>query len=315
MLEFLERSWGLEIRGFGRPFHITKINQTSILVCDMDYHSIIELDLNKLSWRLNNGNGLWLSPDQSTEILLNFDEDLQIPKFCGPHSTLLDQDGNILIVCYYNRSLWTLAPCGSATKVLSSDILHGPASIARIDENTLAIADYGSSSIIWCDNELKPNGRMGYSNGRFSFCHPLNAKCSAVESAFSLDRVHMLAGYDDGSFLIADTWNNRLLFCENSISELLRRKPGLGDYEELLLTEHRNFAVPVSVDINREKEALVASWQNNAVILVDEKFKRFDLECAVDLKKPYHAVFAEGGIIVADSHHSRVLFLRNPSFR
>ena len=57
MLEFLERSWGLEIKGFGRPFHITKINQTSILVCDMDYHSIIELDLNKLSWRLNNGNG------------------------------------------------------------------------------------------------------------------------------------------------------------------------------------------------------------------------------------------------------------------
>ena len=25
--------------------------------------------------------------------------------------------------------------------------------------------------------------------------------------SFSLDRVHMLAGYDDGSFLIADTWN------------------------------------------------------------------------------------------------------------
>ena len=60
-----------------------------------------------------------------------------------------------------------------------------------------------------------------------------------------------------------------------------------------------------------EKEPWL-SWQNNAVILVDEKFKRFELECAVDLRKPYHAVFTDGGIMVADSHQ-RQLFLRNPN--
>ena len=31
MLDILERNWGLEIVGFGRPFHITKKNKSEIL--------------------------------------------------------------------------------------------------------------------------------------------------------------------------------------------------------------------------------------------------------------------------------------------
>ena len=314
MLDILERNWGLEIVGFGRPFHITKKNKSEIFVCDMDHDAIIEVDLGNQKWRFNNGVNGWSPKKKIKESTFVTPETLSRKKLWGPHSSSIDEHGNVFVICYYGRTLWKLDASGYASKTLADDVLFGPASMSRMDRNIWAIADYGSNSILWCDDKFKPMGRLGYVDGKFSYVHKLNVQFDASGSKGALDRVHMISAYEDGRFLVADSWNNRLLLSNVSLADSIYNSSLSNADQQSSLVEYEGFDVPVSVDINPQGEVLVASWNDSQITFLDNKFRRFSLDCPVDLKRPYHAIFDNESVFVVDSHNSRVLFVERPNF-
>ena len=54
-------------------------------------------------------------------------------KLLGPHSSSIDEHGNVFVICYYGRTLWKLDASGYASKTLADDVLFGPASMSRMD--------------------------------------------------------------------------------------------------------------------------------------------------------------------------------------
>jgi hypothetical protein len=68
---------------------------------------------------------------------------------------------------------------------------------------------------------------------------------------------------------------------------------------------------PVALDLDAFGRALVTCWGSNQVLLLDADGKRLPLRGVPSLDKPYDARFTDRGIVVADTHHGRVLVVDN----
>ena len=108
-------------------------------------------------------------------------------------------------------------------------------------------------------------GRLGYVDGKFSYVHKLNVQFDASGSKGALDRVHMISAYEDGRFLVADSWNNRLLLSNVSLADSIYNSSLSNADQQSSLVEYEGFDVPVSVDINPQGEVLVASWNDSQI--------------------------------------------------
>jgi hypothetical protein len=156
--------------------------------------------------------------------------------------------------------------------------LKGPAT-TRIDgAGHLLVTEYALNQVLRLDASGACLARIGQDAG--------------------LDRPHMAVAAADGSILVADTWNHRLL-----------RFDAQGKLQAVLATPPLN--CPVAIDLDARGRMLVTCWGSEQILLLDANGDPLPPVALPPLSKPYDARFTDQGIVVADTHHGRLLVVDN----
>lgn len=194
----------------------------------------------------------------------------------GPHSVDFAADGAAIVTCYYTPGIYLL---GGDQPLELERALTGPASAFFADGERFLVAEYSQNAVLAFDR----GGRLvGECAGRF-------------------DRPHMARALADGTILVADTWNNRL-----------QRFEGDGTLIDEAVAAA---ACPVAIDACGQRGWLVTAWGDNVVVRFDSDGRPAGRLAAPDLLKPYDARWLAGDrVVVADSHHGRVLIINGPQF-
>lgn len=221
--------------------------------------------------------------DMDRHRIFRFDEEFMLDavfgegaRWNGPHSIDFDADGRGFVTCYYTPGIYVI---GEERPLQLERTLTGPASALFDGSGRLLVAEYSQNAVLRFDSGGHLACELG---GRF-------------------DRPHMARALDDGSVLVADTWNNKLQRFANDGS---------------LLDDHvAAVSCPVAVDIDRKRGWLVTAWGANVIVRFDSRGRPAGRLETPALDKPYDARWLDDGrVAVADSHHARVLILNAPRF-
>jgi hypothetical protein len=300
------------LSGFGRPFGLKVLDTEGVLVTDMDLHAVFEIDAAWSRVRAM-GDGPHWSGWQDIERGHVPPAASRAPAyFNGPHSVDVARDGSLCVTTYYDPALHVVDPEGrqSATvrSLSSGATLKGPATGVYADDGDLLVTEYALNCV-------------------FVLAGDLTLKCvlrpphSGAPQAMRLDRPHMAVRASDGTYVIADTWHHRLLQVDAQGQPLAwigsdsagaagtgwRRPVETGVPSPLMGGLH----APVAIDLDRETgEMLVTDWGNNRLQLFSRHGAVLTSVEHLGLEKPYDAKFFREGLLVADSHHGRVIATR-----
>jgi hypothetical protein len=266
-------AWGIELSGFGRPFGIATDGDGRLLVTDMDRHLVLRFDPELRTVQWHDGVHGWSDPAPiSLEGRLAASR-VEPRGWAGPHCVEVDpHSGMTYVTAYYNPLIYALDARGKVTRTIGEGILAGPATALLDRRGRLLVAEYKKSAVLFFD----VGGRL---------------LGEAEPSGF--DRPHMARPLPDGGFVVADTWNDRLL----------RFGP-----EDGLIDASEPVSRPVAVDTGEEC-LLVTAWGAHRLERFSATGRRLGIVESPALDRPYDARFIGPDIVVADSHHGRVLVL------
>ena len=221
--------------------------------------------------------------DMDRHCIERFDRELQYERtltapgtWNGPHAVDFDNAGRLFVTCYSTPGIYVME--GAASTKLDTSVT-GPASALFDRSGHLLVAEYSQDAVL----ALHPTGELAF---RF---------------AGDFDRPHMARALDDGGVIVADTWNNRL-----------QRFTGDG---ALVDRNVAKVSCPVAVDPHVSLGWLVTAWGDNAVMRFDATGAPAGRLETPPLEKPYDARWLDDGrVVIADSHHRRVLVLHSPRF-
>lgn len=299
------------LSGFGRPFGLKVLGSGGMLVTDMDLHAVFEIDA---AW--SRVRAMDDGPDWSDWQNI---EQGHIPRaaarppgyFNGPHSVDVARDGWLCVTTYYDPALHVVDPearrSATVRSLSSGAILKGPATGVYADDGDLLVTEYALNCVFVLAGDLTLKRVLPTPN-------------NGAPQAMRLDRPHMAVRSSDGTYVIADTWKHRLLQVGaegQPLGWIGADLAGVGTGWHSPVEVGAPSALkgglhaPVAIDLDRETgEMLVTDWGNNRLQL----FSRHGAVLAsidnLGLEKPYDAKFFREGLLVADSHHGRVIATR-----
>lgn len=302
----------IAITGFGRPMGVALGPDGWLHVCDMSLHAVFAISPELDRFRFLNGTDGWSAERRIGHGRRAPAGDAAPALFNGPHSIDYAPDRGFCVTCYYEPALHFFAADGglrSTLRQLSPGLpLEGPATSIYERDGLLLVTEYRLGLVAMLDAGGRLAGLIGDRGG---------------SGGLKLERPHMARRLPDGTILVADTWNHRLVVVGGQGEQLgwwgLERggtgRPGWhatltpavpGEIEGAL-------NAPVSIDIRSDGGAvLVADWGNHRLqqIALDGGA---DAE-AIDLglKSPYDARYLGRSLLVADSHNHRVLIADRP---
>ena len=308
--------WGLEITGFGRPMGLGVDGGGRLLVTDMDCHAVFRIDAELRQSQCHDGScagwGEYIPLAQGHSAT----RPSRSPSaWNGPHAVVEDSLGRLLVTCYYAPSVFALSPDGAGQVLIGADWLKGPAT-ARIDaQGRILVAEYAMNLLMVFDPSGVYLGRLGFQAG----AGPLKFDAGrgavpATTAAGGFDRLHMAIGAPDGGLVVADTWNHRLqrFSADGDFSGCLVDGRGWqATVQDTGVAADRGLSCPVAVDGNDAGQWLVTAWGCNQVLLLNLQGQLVPMKLPFDLDKPYDARFFRNGLVVADSHHGRILIVDN----
>jgi len=194
----------------------------------------------------------------------------------GPHSVDFDSAGRLFVTCYYTPGIYVVE--GEQPVKLDTGVT-GPASALFDRSGRLLVSEYSQNTVL----ALEVSGELAFTfSGKF-------------------DRPHMARALDDGTVVVADTWNNRL-----------QRFTGDG---VLVQSDVAKVSCPVAIDPHPRRGWLVTAWGDNAVVRFDSGGAPAGRLETPPLDKPYDARWLDDDrVVIADSHHARVLIVNSPRF-
>jgi sugar lactone lactonase YvrE len=189
----------------------------------------------------------------------------------GPHSVDFDAAGRLFVTCYYTPGIYVVE---GHRRIKLDAAVSGPASAMFDTSGRLLVSEYSQNAVM----AVHADGRL------------------ALTLSGSFDRPHMARALDDGSVIVADTWNNRL-----------QRFTDQG----ALISDHvATVSCPVAIDPHPRRGWLVTAWGDNAVVRFDASGHYLGTLDTPPLEKPYDARwYGDDKVVVADTHHARVLIL------
>ena len=276
-----EHDWGLELTGFGRPFGLGVDSTGRLLVTDMDQHLLVRFDaaLEQVEWHDGGSHG-WSDPAAVRPDRIDAARPCSPSGWNGPHSVDFGTDDALYVTCYYDAAIHVLSPGGAPAAVLGRDLLHGPASALFDPAGRLMVAEYAQNAVLVLDTA---GGVVGQLAGAF-------------------DRPHMARALADASIVVADTWNDRVRWFNT-------------EGQPISGTRDATVARPVAIDPLPDGGLLVTAWGDDAVLVLDRDGSLRGRVAAPPLKRPYDARCAGTRVVIADSHHARVLMLNGLDVR
>lgn len=300
------------LSGFGRPFGLKVLDTGGMLVTDMDLHAVLEIDAMWNRVRAMDDGPQW-SDWQDIE-RGHVPRAVSRPHgyFNGPHSVDVATDGSLCVTTYYDPALHVVDPEArrsvTVRSLSSGATLKGPATAIYAEDGDLLVTEYALNCVfvLACDLTLK---------------EVLPAPHNGTPHGMRLERPHMAVRASDGTYVIADTWHHRLLQIDAQGQPLtwigadLAGAVGTGWRSPVEAgapsTLKGGLHAPVAVDLDRETgEMLVTDWGNNRLQLFSRHGAVLASIETLGLDKPYDAKFFREGLLVADSHHGRVIATR-----
>ena len=297
------------VTGFGRPFGLMTESGSGIYVVDMDLHGIFQITEDFTYYRAMFDENGWSDFQALTVGMLPAADRRRPGRFNGPHSIDRASDGIYCVTCYYDPSLHFFLKDGIAERVQRTvspgEYLAGPATAVFDAKGDLLVAEYAKNLIyvLGQDGELLVSyDGLGKSNEHF----------------IHINRPHMARRFSNGNILVADTWNHRLLLL-NADGEPLNYwgysesddRTAWKDPETRSVASNKPAGLhgPVSIDICPQTEkVLVSDWGNHRIRLISPEGPLLECLFPESLNHPYDARFWRNGIVVADSHNSRLVF-------
>ncbi len=308
--------WGVEVTGFGRPMGLGVDAQGCLLVTDMDCHVLVRFDAELSRFQCHDGLDQTWGPLKDVQPGLGTERPSRQPGgWNGPHAVTIDHQGRLLVTCYYQPMVAAVSPDGSATVLIGDDILKGPAT-GRVDaQGRILVAEYALNLLMVFDPNGRYLGRLGFAPGQGPLkFDPGRDAVPACSAAGGFDRLHMAIGLPDGGFVIADTWNHRLQRFSadgDCIGCVVDGRGWQTAMEPSSVAVDCGISCPVAVDLNADGQLLVTAWGSNQVLLVGTDGVALPLQALPGLDKPYDARFFGDGLVIADSHHGRLLIVDN----
>lgn len=309
-------AWGLEITGLGRPMGLGVDREGRLLMTDMDCHLLVRFDSLFQQVQYHDGWADGWDPWMPLVQGRSTRRPSRAPVgWNGPHAVVEDSLGRLLVTCYYTPLVAALTPDGAKQALIGGDLLKGPAT-ARIDaQGRILVAEYALNLLMVFDLKGTYLGRLGFDPGTGPLKFDLDRDAvAATRAAGGFDRLHMAMGTPDGGLLVADTWNHRL-----------QRFSAQGDFESGLVdgsgwqmvietdpvAVDRGISCPVAIDMNGAGQLLVTVWGRDQILLLDAAGRALPIQLPFELAKPYDARFYREGLVIADSHHGRILIVDN----
>jgi len=297
-----------KVTGFGRPFGLKVMQDGTTYVTDMDLHALFRIASDLYTYQVLTGPDGWSAP---TPFIPGQQQQVkpQRPEcFNGPHSLDVSPSGQMCVTTYYTPALHFLTPDGGLERTvqhLSPNItLTGPATSIYTNDGALLISEYAQNTILtW---------------------HPQDGLIDTIGTAknkiVSLDRPHMAKQLSCGALVIVDTWNHRLVRIapDGTLAGwwgASTDRDNVGGWRhEMVVSVASNASgglqAPVAVDEDPSTgDLLVTDWGNNRLLWLHPDGQVTASLTSFDLKKPYDARFFRKGLVIADSHHGRVLFV------
>lgn len=318
---FCQRTdWGLELTGFGRPFGLGFDTQGRLLVSDMDCHVLVRWDLGQQSYECHRGvSQLWGPVQQAFEGCSSVRPRQQPLGWNGPHSAACDASGALIVTCYYSPAVVRVPSDGAATLLIGPGILRGPASTTIDSQGRLLVAEYAKNLVMVFDASGGYLGRIGRGAGGEPLrLDPSDSAAPACALAGGFDRPHMVIAASDGCLLVADTWNNRIQKFSASGDYLCLQDDLTGSkaapqrkFWKNVCAVQSAISCPVALDQDVDGRVLVTAWGSSQLFLLESDGCGAKLPVPPTLCKPYDARFYRNGVVVADTHHGRVLIIDN----
>lgn len=305
------------LTGFGRPFGLAADGEGRLYVADMDLHAVARLapDLATVQWH-SGGSAGWSVPRLVMRGCSARAARRAPGTFNGPHSVTIAADGAACVVTYYKPGLHWLgadgAPRGLAMSI-NGEPLAGPAT-ARLDRaGRLWVTEYAHHCVAVLDAAGEYIGSLG---GETVMSFGRRMANAAGQAAGAFDRPHMASELADGTIVVADTWNHRLQRFDRAGRWLGWLGGGTDGWQEKVRslapdTAPGAFHAPVAVGPVADGRFVVTDWGNNRLQWFDADGRLQAVDDTCELDRPYDAQLLAGSLVIADSHHGRVLIAGN----
>ncbi len=290
------------VSGFGRPMGLAAGVDGSLYVADMDLHAIARLmpDLGRCMW-LGLAAGGWREGAPMKSGTLARAAAREPAMLNGPHSVAVLPDGACWIVTYYRPSL-ALYDAGGVCRACHTSVadlgpLQGPCT-ARFDRRgRLLLTEYRMNVVAVIGADAVPFVTIGGAD--------------PVRPGTLLDRPHMTMELGDGTLVVADTWNHRLQRFDARGRRLAVLASPIGWRERSDVNADEAFMTPVAVAESGDGRLLATDWRGSRLMWFDEGGGLLRVRDDLGLDRPYDAQILHDRLVVADSHHGRIIILRD----
>lgn len=291
---------GWELTGFGRPFGLGQDREQRLLVTDMDSHRLYRFDpkLEGVQW--TDGRG-W----SERRSLADVPPPITGARFNGPHAVSVKPtgpDGSCYVTTYYGPGVWRIDEAGEAEPLpfgatgLSCE-LEGPATACWDHTGRLWVAEYRQSRVL-----------------AFSGGGELVAELHGGHRG-TFDRPHMCRAMQDGRLAVADTWHHRILLFDagGALLGWLGGRPRASGWKPTVGGAPRPsvragaFHAPVAIGCRADGAFVVVDWGNDRLQIFEKEGRLRCVLSELGLRRPYDAQFLSEQLVIADSHHGRVL--------
>lgn len=290
------------VSGFGRPMGLAAGVDGSLYVADMDLHAIARLtpDLGRCTWLGLAADGWREGAPMKTDTLQRAAA-REPAMFNGPHSLAVQPDGACWIVTYYRPSLGLFDEGGACrvchTSIAGLGTLQGPAT-ARFDRRgNLLLTEYRMNVVAVIGADAVPVMTIGGAD--------------PVRPGTLLDRPHMSIELDDGALVVADTWHHRLQRFDAQGRRLAVLESREGWHDDGGIEADQGFMTPVAVAASGDGRLLVTDWGGSRLMWFDDSGRPLSIRDDLGLDRPYDAQILHDRLVIADSHHGRVIILRD----
>lgn len=217
----------------------------------------------------------------------------------GPHSVAPLPDGACWIVTYYWPSL-ALYDAGGVCRACHTSVadlgpLRGPATARFNRRGRLLLTEYRMNVVAVIGADAVPFVTMGGAD--------------PVRPGMLFDRPHMTMELADGTLVVADTWNHRLQRFDAQGRRLAVLEDLDGWREDGGLDADAAFMTPVALAASGDGRLLVTDWGGSRLMRFDEDGELLSVRDDLGLDRPYDAQILHGRLVIADSHHGRIIIL------
>lgn len=304
------------ISGFKGPYGIT-YHEGKFYVPDIRDARVIEFDsdFTPLRWLgfAKSGNK-WHS-----DFSIQPDTD-RADGFKGAHAITFLQDNRILVTDYFANRIAIYSSNGKFQKFMgfgkNLPSVSGVANATKDHEGNIWVVDFDGHKILKFDPDLKLLGCLGYDGTSPNSGFQDNCVSQKTDKLGGFFKPHMVAVTQQGDFFVVETGNNRVqFFTKDGIAQRHFGSDSLHDPVSLFPSDNHTFLIADNgnhriVKISQTGEIL--GWFGGSDDKVIMPFMNTDRPSRKGKKPgffahPFHAIDANGSIIVADGHNNRVL--------